>query len=126
MEQKAQIDEILKQAWKVQYKMLGERAVDKIYTAVQKQQPLDQFLKTTTGGSSFDLHSTWQMLYEAVDFSVNALALYAIFKQKNEASPSKKEMLQLLYEARVENAYSRAVLAKLDVIVETILEKCDS
>jgi hypothetical protein len=78
---------------------------------------------TRLGCSRFDLHSTWQLLYEAIDLTANAVALYTLWKQRNESSPSKKEMLQLLREAKIENLYSRAVLERLDILIDQIAKQ---
>jgi hypothetical protein len=120
MDQKETVKGIVRQVWRVQYRALGDASIDKLYEAVQAEKPFDDLLNPAQGGSSFDLHSTWQLLYEAVDLTANALALYTLWKQRNESSPSKKEMLQLLREAKIENSYSRAVLERLDILIDQI------
>lgn len=121
--QKEEIKGIIKQVWRVQSRAIGDIAIDQLYEAVQAKKPLDELLDSADGGSSFDLHSTWQLLYEAVDFTANAVALYTLWKQRNESSPSKKEMLQLLREAKIENSYSRAVLERLDILIDQIVKQ---
>lgn len=121
--QKEEVKGIIKQVWRVQSRAVGDVAIDQLYDAVQTKKPLDELLDSAQGGSSFDLHSTWQLLYEAIDLTANAVALYTLWKQRNESSPSKKEMLQLLREAKIENSYSRAVLERLDILIDQIAKQ---
>jgi hypothetical protein len=123
MTRKEEVKEIIKRVWRVQFKAIGDSSIEQLYEAVQAKKPLDELLNSAEGGSSFDLHSTWQLLYEAVDLTANALALYTLWKQRNERSPSKKEMLQLLREAKIENSYSRAVLERLDILIDQIAKQ---
>ena len=123
MEHKDKVKEIVKKVWRVQYRALGDASINKLYEAVQAEKPLDELLNSAKGGSSFDLHSAWQLMYEAVDLTVNVLALYTIFNQRHEQPPNKKEVLQLLREAKRGNAYSQLVIDKLDVLIDEIAEK---
>lgn len=123
MSQKDQVKAIIGKVWRVQYRALGEGSISKLYEAVQDKKPLDELLTSAEGGNSFDLHSAWQLMYEAVDLTVNVLALYTIWKQKHDQPPTRKEILQLLREAKIENAYSRAVLDRLDTLIDQVAEK---
>jgi hypothetical protein len=124
MENSNQVKELVRKVWRVQSKAVGgDASVDKAYEAIQKKKPISDLLGSAEGGSSFDLHSTWQILYEAVDLTVNVLALYGVWKQRNETPPSKKEILQLIDEAKIDHAYSSAVLDKLDTLIEQIIKQ---
>jgi hypothetical protein len=120
--QKEQTKMLINKVWRVQSKVVGDAAITELYDAIQAQKSLDELLSSTEGGSSFDLHGTWQLLYEAVDFTVNVLALYGLWRQRHghESPPSKKDILLLLREAKLENYYSYAVLDRLDALIEQI------
>ncbi|MFZ4660793.1 MAG: hypothetical protein ACOYNY_27525 [Caldilineaceae bacterium] len=123
MEQRDQVKQIVSKLWRVQYKVVGDTSIDKLYDAVQNKLPLDELLITAKGGSSFDLHSAWQLLYEAIDLTVGVLTLYGMWKQRNKQAPTKEEILQLLREAKTANSYSQAVLDKLGAVIEQVSEK---
>lgn len=123
MEHKDKVIEIIKRSWGVQYRALGGESVTKLYDSVQEKKSLDELITSAKGGSSFDLNSVWQIMYEAVDFTVNVLALYAIWSQSHKQPPTKEEILQLLHESDQDKIYSQLVIDKLDILIEEITKK---
>lgn len=110
--QKESVKSILSQVWRVQYRAVGDESVDKLYDAVQSQQSLDDLLSSPEGGSSLDITSAWQLLYQAVGLTVNVIALYKIFKQEHNRPPSEKELLKKVEDAGILSYYPGNVRKK--------------
>ncbi|NEP55855.1 MAG: hypothetical protein F6K31_02380 [Symploca sp. SIO2G7] len=123
---KEQVRSVLSKVWEVQYEeVLGDDdsdSLDKLYDAVQGGKSLDDLLSSPKGGSAFDFTATWELLYQAVGLTFNVIVLYKIFKQEHKRSPSKKELLQKVTEAGIPSDYERAVLKKLDILIEETIK----
>lgn len=117
------VKSILGQVWRVQYRVLGDASVDKLYDAIQGGRSLDDLLSFAAGGSAFDMRSAWELLYQAVGLTVNVLALYKIWKQEHNRPPSKEELSQKAREAGIYDSYERAVLKKLDALIEEVTKQ---
>lgn len=117
------VKSILGQVWRVQYRILGDASIDKLYDAVQGGRSLDDLLSFAAGGSAFDMTSAWELLYQAVGLTVNVLALYKIWKQEHNRPPSKEELSQKVKEAGISDSYERAVLKKLDALIEQVTKQ---
>jgi ubiquitin-protein ligase len=124
MDRTEEIKEIVRKTWRVQCMAVGDVSIDKLYEATRSGKPLDELLSSAKGGSDLNIDGTWHLLCEAFSLTADVLALYIFLKQRNESSPSKEEILQLLNESK--NSYSRAVLEKLDILIDRIAKHDDN
>lgn len=121
---KEQVKSILGKVWRVQYKTLGDVSVNRLYDAVQGGRSLDDLLSLTTGGSAFNMTATWELLYQAVQLTVNVLSVYKIFEQDHNRLPSKEELSEKVKELGIPDGdYKRAVLKKLDTLIEQVTKQ---
>lgn len=116
--QKDLVRRILSKTWPVQYKIVGEDSVDKLYDGVQNGQSLDDLVSSPQGGDNFDLSSAWDIVYQGVGLTVNVIALYKIFKQEHNRDPSQEELSFLVRDSGIPSNYDRSVLRKLDALIK--------
>ena len=119
--EKELVKSILSQVWRVQYRIVGNDSVDKLYDGVQNGDSLDNLVSFPEGGDSMDLSSAWEILYQAVGLTVNVIVLYKTFKQEHNRPPSQEELSQKVKDSGILSNFGRNVRKKEDSVIKNVI-----
>ncbi|MEM6399044.1 MAG: hypothetical protein AAF757_02270 [Cyanobacteria bacterium P01_D01_bin.116] len=119
--EKELVKSILNQVWRVQYRIVGNDSVDKLYDGVQNGDSLDNLVSFPSGGDSMDLSSAWEILYQAVGLTVNVIVLYKTFKQEHNRPPSQEELSQKVKDSGILSDFNRNVSKKEGPVIKNVI-----
>jgi hypothetical protein len=111
----AQAKRILQAVWGPHYRFVGEEFVDRIQSALERGESVDNIVASGRGGDSFEWAESVKILFEGLQVVATVLSIYSSTLNIR----SKKELKEKAQAAGIEDKTTNpAVKSKIDAVIE--------